>query len=76
MRKILASAALSALMLVTTASVASAAPGTAIKDACGVSFGQLIGPANAGGSSAHTNDAGGAAAFADPVVLAAHGCTG
>lgn len=74
MRKILVTGAVSALLLVSGAGVASAGPGSAIKDACGVPFGQLIGPAKAGGSSAHVNYAGGAAAFADPAILAAHGC--
>ncbi len=49
------------------------APGTTIKDACGVSFGQLIGPAKAAGTSTHDNYAGGAHAFVS--VLAAHGCS-
>ena len=54
---------------------ASAAPGTDIKGACGASFGQLISAAKSGGTAAHGNYAGGAAAFADPAILAAHGCT-
>jgi hypothetical protein len=47
-------------------------PGKTIKDTCGVSFGQLIGPAKAAGTSAHANYAGGAKAFLP--LLAAHGC--
>lgn len=55
---------------------ASAAPGTDIKAACGASFGQLISAAKSTGTAFHSNYAGGAAAFADPAILAAHGCTG
>ena len=54
---------------------ASAAPGTDIKAACGASFGQLISAARSTGTAVHQNYAGGAAAFADPTILAAHGCT-
>jgi hypothetical protein len=54
---------------------ASAAPGPDIKDACGVSFGLLVSGARSSGTAAHASYAGGAAAFADPAVLAAHGCT-
>jgi hypothetical protein len=57
------------------AGAASAAPGADIRSACGASFGQLIGPARSGGTAVHMNYAGGAATFADPAVLAAHGCT-
>lgn len=57
-------------------SLASAqAPGQAIKSACGASFGQIVSSFEPGlplGQHAH----GGAAAFADPAVLAAHGCAG
>ena len=49
------------------------APGQAIKQACGLSFGQLV--ASAQPDSYHSNYAGGAKAFSDPAVLAAHGCT-
>jgi hypothetical protein len=64
------------LMTMTVgAGIASAAPGADIRSACGASFGQLVGPARSSGTAAHTNYAGGAAAFADPAVLAAHGCT-
>ena len=55
---------------------ASAAPGADIKNACGASFGQLISGARSTGTAVHGNYAGGAAAFADPAILAAHGCTG
>ncbi len=54
---------------------ASAAPGTHIKQACGATFGQLISAAKSTGTAAHGNYAGGAAAFADPALLSAHGCT-
>ena len=54
---------------------ANAAPGTDIKNACGASFGQLIAGARSSGTAVHGNYAGGAAAFADPAILAAHGCT-
>jgi hypothetical protein len=55
---------------------ASAAPGTDIKVACGASFGQLISEAKSAGTAFHGNYAGGAAALADPAILAAHGCAG
>jgi len=55
---------------------ASAAPGADIKAACGASFGQLISGAKSTGTAFHSNYAGGAKAFADPAILAAHGCTG
>jgi len=57
------------------AGTASAAPGTDIKNACGATFGQLISGAKSTGTAVHGNYAGGAAAFADPAILAAHGCT-
>ena len=55
---------------------ASAAPGADIKAACGAGFGQLISAAKSTGTAVHGNYAGGAAAFADPAILVAHGCTG
>jgi hypothetical protein len=54
---------------------ASAAPGRDIKAACGATFGQLISGAKSTGTAVHSNYAGGAAAFADGAILAAHGCT-
>jgi hypothetical protein len=66
----------STLMVLGLAGTAQAAPGADIKEACGASFGALVSSARSGGTAAHGNYAGGAAAFADPVVLAAHGCTG
>ena len=57
------------------AGTASAVPGTDIKNACGATFGQLISGAKSTGTAVHGNYAGGAAAFADPAILAAHGCT-
>ena len=72
--------AIIALAVVATSlgitSTASAAPGADIKAACGASFGQLISAAKSTGTAVHGNYAGGAAAFADPAILAAHGCTG
>lgn len=54
---------------------ALAAPGSAIKAACGASFGQLVSGAKSTGTAVHGNYAGGAGAFANPAILAAHGCT-
>jgi hypothetical protein len=54
---------------------ASATPGTDIRAACGATFGQLISGAKSTGTAVHGNYAGGAAAFADHVILVAHGCT-
>jgi hypothetical protein len=48
------------------------APGKAIQEACGVSFGQLVGPAKKAGTSFHSNYAGGAKALVP--LAAAHGC--
>ena len=45
-----------------------------IREACGASFGALVSSARSSGTAAHGNSAGGAAAFADPAILAAHGC--
>jgi hypothetical protein len=53
---------------------ALAAPGTDIQAACGASFGALISGAKSSGTAAHSNYAGGAKAFSDPAILAAHGC--
>ena len=50
---------------------ASAAPGVDIQYAC-----QLTSSARPTGTAVHGNDAGGAAAFSDPAILVAHGCTG
>ena len=62
------------LMLGLTGS-AQAAPGADIKEACGASFGALVSSAKSSGTSAHWKYAGGADAFSDPAILAAHGCT-
>jgi hypothetical protein len=75
MRKLVLTAVAAATLVVGVAGSASAAPGQDIRTACGASFGQLIGPAKASGTAAHMNYAGGAAAFSDPAILAAHGCT-
>jgi hypothetical protein len=47
-------------------------PGKTIQEACGVSFGQLIGPAKAAGTATHSNYKGGAKALVP--LAAAHGC--
>jgi hypothetical protein len=64
----------SAVLMLGLAGTAQAAPGTDIKEACGASFGALVSSAKSSGTAAHGNYAGGAAAFADPAILAAHGC--
>ena len=46
--------------------------GLLIQKACGVSFGQLVGPAKKAGTSFHANYAGGANALVP--LAAAHGC--
>ena len=63
-----------ALLALPTA--AGAAPGQDIKAACRLSFGQLISGATSSGTAAHSNYAGGANAFSNPAILAAHGCAG
>ena len=75
MRKRIAVAICSTALLALPAS-AGAAPGQDIKAACGLSFGQLISGAKSSGTAAHSNYAGGAHAFSDPAILAAHGCGG
>jgi hypothetical protein len=75
MRKRIVATAVAAALLVLPAA-AGAAPGQDIKTACGASFGQLVSAGKSNGSAAHSNYAGGAKAFSDPAVLAAHGCTG
>jgi hypothetical protein len=72
--RIAATVVATALLALPTA--AGAAPGQDIKEACGGSFGQLISAAKSSGTAAHSNYAGGAHAFSDPAILAAHGCTG
>jgi hypothetical protein len=66
--------AFSAAALLAIPATASAAPGQGIKDACGASFGQLVSAGKSSGDAAHQNYAGGANAFSDPAILAAHGC--
>jgi hypothetical protein len=75
MRKRIA-ATVAATALLALPAVAGAAPGQDIKDACGASFGQLISAAKSSGTAAHSNYAGGANAFSNPAILAAHGCNG
>jgi hypothetical protein len=75
MHKRIAAVACSAALLALPAA-AGAAPGQDIKAACGLSFGQLISGAKSSGTAAHSNYAGGANAFSDPAILAAHGCAG
>jgi len=72
--RIAATVCFAVLLAVPTA--AGAAPGQDIQAACGANFGQLISGAKSGGTSAHSNYAGGANAFNNPAILAAHGCTG
>lgn len=74
MKKKLVVAISSAVLMLGLAGTAQAAPGRDIKEACGVSFGALVSSAKSSGTAAHGNYAGGAAAFADPAILAAHGC--
>jgi hypothetical protein len=66
--------AFSAAALLAIPATASAAPGQDIKDACGASFGQLVSAGKSSGDAAHQNYAGGANAFSDSAILAAHGC--
>lgn len=75
MKKRIAAAVCTTVLLVLPAA-AGAAPGQDIKAACGLSFGQLISAAKSSGTSAHSSYAGGANAFSDPAILAAHGCNG
>ena len=74
MKKKFVVALASALLMLGLAGTAQAAPGHDIKEACGASFGALVSSAKSSGTAAHGNYAGGAAAFADPAILAAHGC--
>jgi len=74
MRKRIATAAAAAVILALPA-VAGAAPGQDIKTACGASFGQLVSAGKSSGAAAHSNYAGGANAFSNPAILAAHGCS-
>ena len=67
---------ISAAALIAVPATASAAPGQDIKEACGVSFGQLVSAGKSSGDAAHYNYAGGANAFSNPAILAAHGCSG
>lgn len=75
MRKRIAMTVCAAAVLLLPAA-AGAAPGQDIKAACGLSFGHLISGAKSSGTAAHSNYAGGANAFSDPAILAAHGCGG
>ena len=68
------SAAIAAAALAIAPAAALAAPGADIQSACGASFGALISGAKSSGTAAHSNYAGGANAFSDPAILAAHGC--
>jgi hypothetical protein len=77
-KKMLAAVAAAAVMAIAPASALGKnadAPGQKIKDACGVSFGQLVSAGKKSGTSFHSNYAGGAKAFSDDAILAAHGCT-
>ena len=68
------SAAIAAAALAIAPGAAIAAPGADIQSACGASYGALISGAKSSGTAAHSNYAGGANAFSDPAILAAHGC--
>jgi hypothetical protein len=68
--------AICSVAILALPAAANAAPGQDIKTACGLSFGQLISAAKSSGTAAHSNYAGGANAFSDPAILAAHGCAG
>jgi hypothetical protein len=74
MKKKFVIAVSSAFLMLGLAGTAQAAPGADIREACGASFGALVSSAKSSGSAAHASYAGGAAAFADPAILAAHGC--
>ena len=71
MRKALVTVGVLGLMFAAVPA-ANAAPGKAIQDACGASFGQLVGPAKSSGTSFHGNYAGGAKALVP--FAEAHGC--
>jgi hypothetical protein len=77
MKKIIVAGAFIVGGVLGTTAVASAEPptpppGTTIQAACGVSFGQLVGPAKKAGTATHSNYAGGAKALVP--LAAAHGC--
>ena len=74
MKKKLVVAISSAVLMLGLAGTAQAAPGQDIKEACGASFGALVSSAKSTGTAAHGNYSGGANAFSDPAILAAHGC--
>jgi hypothetical protein len=73
MKKVITAAVATAALAITPAA-AFAAPGTDIQSACGASFGTLISGAKSSGTAVHSNYAGGANAFSNPAILAAHGC--
>lgn len=76
MKTLIAAAAAAAVMATAPASALgnADAPGQKIKSSCGASFGQLVSGGKKAGDSFHTNYAGGAKAFSDDAILAAHGC--
>ena len=74
MKKRLIITTASALLMLGLTGTAQAAPGADIKEACGASFGALVSSAKSAGTSAHWSYAGGANAFSNPAILAAHGC--
>ena len=74
MTKRLIVTAAAAFAMLSVAAPAQAGPGADIKEACGASFGALVSSARSTGTAAHVGYAGGAAAFATPAILAAHGC--
>jgi hypothetical protein len=68
--------AICSVSILALPAAAKAAPGQDIETACGLSFGRLISATKSSGTAAHSNYAGGANAFSDPAILAAHGCAG
>jgi len=65
---------ISAAALIALPATASAAPGQDIRAACGASIGHLVSAGKSSGDAVHQNYAGGANAFSDSAILAAHGC--
>lgn len=76
MRRRILALGVAAVLAVSAPSIALAAPGKDIQEACGVSFGQLVAGGKSSGDAVHQNYMGGAKAFSNPMILAAHGCGG
>ena len=71
MKKLVLGVCAAAMLAVPAA--ATAGPGQDIKAACGASFGQIVSSFEPGFSLGQ-HGKGGANAFSDPAILAAHGC--